>query len=293
MRVAVVGLGPMGSAMAGRLLDAGHALRVFNRTAAKAAPFAARGAFVASSPAEAAEGCELAITIVADDAATEAMALGADGVAAGLPQGATHLVMGTISVALADRLEAAHRGRGQVLVSAPVLGRPPAAAAGQLYVMPAGDPAAIERARPVFDAIGQRVFVIGTEPRQAALVKLCCNFLIFSTIEQLGEVFALAAKGGVAPETVFEVLVGSFFGAPVHRNYGRLIVEGRFDPPGAKVTLAAKDTRLLLEAGEQLAAPLPFASIVRDRLLAAVAQGEQDKDFAIIGRHAARDAGLG
>ena len=129
-------------------------------------------------------------------------------------------------------------------------------------------------------------------PSQANLVKLCANFLIFSTIEQFGEVFALAGKGGVDRATVFEILTSSFFGAPVHRNYGKLIVEGQFEPPGAKVTLGAKDTRLLLQAAETLAAPLPFASVVHNRFLAAIAQGEQDLDFAVLGRHAGRDAGI-
>jgi len=123
-------------------------------------------------------------------------------------------------------------------------------------------------------------------------VKLCANFLIFSTIEQLSEVFAITGKDGIDRNTVFEALTGSFFSAPVHRNYGRLIVERAFDPPGTKVTLGAKDTRLMLAAGEQLAVPLPFAAIVRDRFLATIARGETDLDFACIARRAEEDAGL-
>lgn len=291
MRVGVVGLGPMGSAMAGRLLQAGHQVTVFNRTAEKARPLVERGAVQADSPAHAADN-EAVITMLANDAATEALVVGENGVAHGLPRGGIHLAMGTISIALADRLTELHEGKGQIHVGSPVLGRPPAAETGQLFIMPAGPADAIERVRPLLDAIGQRVFVVGSRPSQANLVKLCTNFLIFSTIEQLGEVFALTGKGGVDRATVFDVLINSFFGAPVHRNYGKLIVDGRFNPPGAKVTLGAKDTRLLLQAADALAAPLPFASIVHNRFLAAIAQGEKDLDFSVLGRHASRDAGL-
>ncbi len=292
MRVGVVGLGPMGSAMAGSLLRAGHQVMVYNRTAEKAAPLVERGAALANSPAHAATRAEAVISMVADDAATEALVFGADGIAQGLPPDGVHLAMGTISAALADRITALHAERGQVHVAAPVLGRPPAAEAGQLFIMAAGPTEAIERVRPLLDAMGQRVFLVGQRPSQANLVKLCTNFLIFSTIEQLGEVFALTGKGGVDRETVFEILTNSFFGAPVHKNYGRLIVDGGFDPPGAKVSLGAKDTRLLLQAAEALAVPLPFASVVHNRFLTAIARGEKDLDFAILGRHAERDAGL-
>ena len=218
--------------------------------------------------------------------------LGPGGVAEGLPRGAIHLAMGTISAALADRLTAAHAARGQAHVGCPVLGRPPAAEAGQLFLMAAGPDEAIGRVSPLLDVLGQRVFRVGERPSQANLVKLCTNFLIFSTIEQLGEVFALTGKGGIDRATVFEILINSFFGAPVHRNYGKLVVDGNFDPPGAKVTLGAKDTRLLLQAAEALSVPLPFASIVHNRFLAAIARGEKDLDFAVLGRHAGRDAGL-
>ena len=158
--------------------------------------------------------------------------------------------------------------------------------------MAGGASETIAAMRPVFDAVGQRLFVAGARPSQANLVKLCCNFLIFSTIEQLAEVFALGEKGGIAPDAMFEMLTESFFSAPVHKNYGRLIVDQAFDPPGANVRLAAKDTRLVLQAAESLAVPLPFASILRDRFLATEARGEAELDFAVIARRAAEDAGL-
>ncbi len=291
MDIGVIGLGPMGSAMARRLMRAGHRVSVFNRSPGKIGALARDGAIAAASPAAAADN-DAVITMVANDAAVEAMVTGPSGVMAGMRKGAVHLAMSTMSVALADRLAALHAEAGQGFLSVPVLGRPPAAEAGQLFLMAGGAGERIAAMRPVFDAVGQRLFVVGERPSQANLIKLCANFLIFSTIEQLSEVFALAEKGGVAPASVFEILTESFFSAPVHRNYGKLIVDKAFDPPGANVHLAAKDTRLVLQAAEALAVPLPFASILRDRFLATEARGEGELDFAVISRRAAEDAGL-
>jgi 3-hydroxyisobutyrate dehydrogenase-like beta-hydroxyacid dehydrogenase len=292
MRVGCIGLGPMGVAMARRLLLAGHDLTVWNRTAEKGDDLVGEGARRAPSPEDAAAHAEVVVTSVADDAALESVTLGQHGLADALSRGCVHVSTSTVSPALVQRLAVAHAERGQGFVSAPVLGRPPAAANGKLFVMAAGPPDAVEQARPVLEAIGQRLFVVGERAAQANLVKLACNFLIFSTIEQLGEVFALAEKGGVDRARVFEVLTESFFGAPVHRNYGQLILERAYNPPGARVTLGMKDTRLLLDAAEALSVPLPLASLLRDRFIAAVARGEKDYDFTVIAQQAAEAAGL-
>jgi 3-hydroxyisobutyrate dehydrogenase-like beta-hydroxyacid dehydrogenase len=173
-----------------------------------------------------------------------------------------------------------------------VLGRPPAAEAGTLFVMAAGEAAALGRVGPILEALGRRLFIVGDRPFKANLVKLSCNFMIFSTIEQLAEIFALNQKGGVDKAVLYEVLTESFFGAPVHKNYGRIILDESYDPPGAKLGLGAKDNRLILEAGAALAVPLPFASILRDRFLASEARGDGGLDFCAIAKRAAEDAGL-
>ncbi|GAB0114195.1 NAD(P)-dependent oxidoreductase [Acidisoma sp. C75] len=292
MDVAVIGLGAMGSGMARTLLKAGHGVTVYNRSRARAEALVPEGARLAASAAEAAAATGLAITMLADDEAVENLVFGADGLLAGLKPGQIHISCGTISLDLAQRLEEAHRALGQGFLSAPVLGRPPAAAAGSLFVMAAGDAALIERARPVLESLGQRLFIVGEQPFKANLVKLSCNFLIFSTIEQLAEVFALTGKGGVEPAIVFEVLTNSFFTAPVHRNYGQIILDQAYDPPGAPLGLGAKDNRLMLAAGEALNVPLPLASLLRDRFLASAARGDSGLDFCAIARRAAEDAGL-
>ena len=282
----------MGSAMAARLLAAGHELQVWNRSVEKAAPLVEKGATAARSPAAAADGAALVFTSVADDKAVEAVVLGPDGVAQSLAEGAVHVSASTLSIALAKRLEAVHREHGQGFVSAPVTGRPPAAQAGDLYVMAAGPAEEIEHARPALDALGQRLFVIGDQPWQANLVKLCANFMIFSTIEQLSEVFAVSAKAGVPEAVVFDVLSNSFCSAPVHKNYGKLILDRAFSPPGGPMRLGKKDNDLFLAAGEAFGAALPIASLLRDRFLTSMARGDGELDFAALSRRAREDAGL-
>ncbi|MBV9755521.1 MAG: NAD(P)-dependent oxidoreductase [Alphaproteobacteria bacterium] len=291
MELGLLGLGPMGSAMARTLMRAGHKLAVWNRTPEKAEPLVREGAIRANTPAEAADR-EVVLTSLADDHAVATVVFGPDGVCSGLPRDGTHISTSTISLELSSRLTEEHAQRGQAFVSSPVLGRPPAAEAGKLFVLAGGTRAAIDRVRPVLDSIGQRVFVIGEKPSDANLVKLCANFMIFSTIEQLSEVFAICAKAGVPQERVFEFLTETFFTAPVHKNYGSLIVQEKFEPPGAKVTLGHKDNKLFLAAGEALSAPLPYASILRDRFLASIARGEAGLDFVVISRRAKEDAGL-
>ena len=291
MDIGLIGTGPMGSGMARTLLRAGHKVTVYNRTRQKAEALAADGATIADSAAAAAGG-GIVITMLANDDAVENTVFGADGVLAGLTRGGIHISGSTISVDLSKRLAEAHQGLGQGFVAAPVLGRPPAAESGSLFVMAAGETAAIERVKPVLTDLGQKLFLVGDQPFRANLMKLCCNFLIFSTIEQLAEVFAIGAKGGLEKETMFSVLTESFFTAPVHKNYGRIIVDGAYDPPGAKLGLGAKDNRLFLEAGAELAVPLPFASILRDRFLASEAKGDGERDFCVIAERAAEDAGL-
>ena len=291
MDVGIVGIGPMGGAMARSLLRAGHKVTVFNRTRERAEALRKDGAVVAATAAEAAAR-EAVITMLATDDAVEGLVFGADGVLAGLPKDAVHISGSTISVDLSQRLEHVHAELGQGFIAAPVLGRPPAAEAGKLFVMAAGPSALIERVTPVLESLGQRLFVVGDRPFKANLVKLSCNFMIFSTIEQMAEIFALNQKGGVDKAMLFEVLTESFFGAPVHRNYGRMILDEAYDPPGGILGLGAKDNRLILEAGEALAVPLPFASILRDRFLAAEARGDGGLDFCAIAKRAAEDAGL-
>ena len=292
MRIAVIGMGPMGSRMAMRLLQAANDVAVWNRSPGKADALVERGAREADTPAEAVDGAELVFSMVANDAAVRQVVLGEEGIAAGLGRGAVHACCSTISVALSQELEAAHDKRGQAFLASTVLGRPPAIEAGQLYVMLAGPEAARSRAMPALEQLGQHVFVVGDAPWQSNLVKLAMNFMIFSTIEQFAEMFALSEKAGIPPAVLFDVMSNSFCNAPVHKNYGKLIVDRAFSPPGGPMEIGVKDNGLLLAAGEALGVPLPIASLLRDRFLASVSNGGTELDFAAMAMRARADAGL-
>jgi 3-hydroxyisobutyrate dehydrogenase-like beta-hydroxyacid dehydrogenase len=292
MNIAFIGLGNMGSAMARNLIKAGHTLTVFNRTRSRADELKHLGARVAAAPGEAAAGAEVAITMLADDHALESVVFGKGSLLDSLPANAIHVSMSTISVALSRRLAAAHAERTQHYVAAPVFGRPEAAAAAKLFIVAAGPAAQIERCRPLFDAMGQKTFVAGDDASGANLMKLAGNFLITAVIEGLAESFALVRKAGLDANLFHEILTNSLFNAPIYKTYGALINSQKFEPAGFKLPLGLKDNRLLLAAAEEQAVPMPMASLVRDRFLAALAQGMGEQDWSAISRISAQNAGL-
>jgi 3-hydroxyisobutyrate dehydrogenase-like beta-hydroxyacid dehydrogenase len=289
MKLGFCGLGQMGRGMAANLIKAGHEVRLYNRSADKAEGL---GGIVAATPAEAAQDAEVVFTMLAHDAALREVAFGEHGFIAALPAGAIHVSCSTISVACAQELARAHAAAGQRFVSAPVFGRPDAAAGAKLFIATAGTAADIAACQPLFAAVGQRTFVMGAEPSRANLVKLSGNFLIAAVIESLGEAMALVAKGGVDQYAYLELLTSTLFSAPVYKTYGNLIVEQKFEPAGFAAPLGQKDIRLVLEAAEGLNVPLPLASLLRDRFLALLAQGGEALDWSAISQLAAKDAGL-
>ena len=293
MRIGFIGLGNMGSGIAANLLSARHEVIAYNRSPDKVAALAERGATPATTIAAACDS-DIVISMLADDPAVEAVTSGsadAPGVLASLRPGAIHISSSTISVALAQRLTAAHTAAGQIFVSAPVFGRPEAAVAAKLFVVAAGPEDAVRSLLPVFDAVGQRTFVVSTEPEVANLVKLSGNFLIASVIESLGEAMALVGKAGVDKESYLEILTSTLFAAPVYQTYGGLLAREEFEPAGFAAHLGLKDVRLVLAAGEQLEVPMPIGSLLRDRFLTLLAGGGADLDWSALGALAAADAG--
>jgi 3-hydroxyisobutyrate dehydrogenase-like beta-hydroxyacid dehydrogenase len=290
MKVGFIGLGRMGSGMAANILGAGHDLTVYNRTVAKTEALSAQGARVATRLAEACQG-QAVFTMLANDAAVEAVVYGRDGLLANLPQGAVHIGSSTISTALSQRLAADHAAAGQDYLAAPVFGRPDAAAAAKLFVIVAGRPEAVATASPLFEAVGQRTFVVSEQPEAANLVKLSGNFLIAAVIETLGEAMALVDKGGVDRRQYLDILTTTLFGAPVYKTYGNLLLSEQFEPAGFAAPLGQKDIRLTLAAAEALRVPLPVASLLRDRFLTLLAHGGEHLDWSALGRLAAVDAG--
>jgi 3-hydroxyisobutyrate dehydrogenase-like beta-hydroxyacid dehydrogenase len=291
MDVGLIGLGGMGTGIAKSLLRGGHRVTVFNRTRARAEALQADGAIVAATVSDACRA-GIVMTMVADDAALESQVFGDGGILASLPRGGVHISCSTISVALSDKLTAAHSAAGQEFVSCPVFGRPDAAEAGRLAVVAAGPNQAVERCKPLFESFGAKLLVVGEKPSLANVIKLSGNFLIASVLESLSEAVAFARKSGVDAGVLVDFLTSTLFNAPVYKIYGGLIVEGNYDKVGFALPLGLKDVRLVLQAAEAQSVPMPVASVVRDRFLTAMARGNANKDWSALGLIAAQDAGL-
>lgn len=290
MRAGFIGLGNMGTPMARNLLKAGHEITVYNRTRERAESLRAEGATVASSAIDACDS-DVLITMLADDQAVRAVVF--DGqLIPRLAAGAVHISMGTISVALAQELTTVHAEAGSQFISAPVFGRPEAAEAAKLVVVAAGPAGSIEKCQPLFDAMGQRTFVVGDVPPTANAVKLAGNFLILCVIESLGEAYALLRKSGVDPEQFLEIMTSTLFSAPVYKTYGNLIANEQFLPAGFKLPLGLKDVSLVLAAAADARAPMPVASLVRDHILAAIARHGEELDWSAFSKISAENAGL-
>jgi 3-hydroxyisobutyrate dehydrogenase-like beta-hydroxyacid dehydrogenase len=277
--------------MALNLIKAGHELTVYNRTIEKAESLVEQGALRGANVADACTG-EVVITMVADDNALEKVAFGGKGILDSLREGGIHLSASTISVALSDKLATAHKEKGQHFVSAPVFGRPEAAAAAKLFVVAAGDMPLVDKCQPIFDAIGQRTFRFGDKPSNANLIKLSGNFLIMAVIESLSEALALVGKAGLNQREYLDFLTSTLFNAPVYKTYGTLAVEKKFEPAGFLATLGLKDVRLALAAAESLRVSLPVGDIVRNRFLTLLANGGESLDWSAISQLPARDAGM-
>lgn len=280
----------MGEPMARNVLQAGFDLTVWNRSHDRAAPLVAAGARAAASVGDA-SAADVVITMVADDRALEAVVFEGQ-LFDRLPNGSIHLSMSTISVALAERLARAHAQSGQTFVSAPVFGRPEAAAARKLFIVAAGDSGALDRCQPLFDAMGRRTFRMGEAPSAANVVKLSGNFLIASVIETLAESVALIRKSGIDPHQYIDLLTNTLFAAPIYKTYGNLIADQKYRPAGFRMPLGLKDVSLALDAARAAVVPMPVASVIRDQMMSALAQGYDDADWSALGEIAARNAGL-
>jgi len=287
-----IGLGNMGEPIAANLMAAGYALRVYNRTASKATSLAAKGATVAASPAEAASSGGIVLTMLANDQALEEICLAPNSFIEQLGPSGVHISVSTILPATARRLAEHHARFGVHYIAAPVFGRPEAAAAKRLWVCVSGPAAARKRVGPILVAIGQGVFDFGEDAGAANIIKLCGNFLIASAIEAMAESFTLAQKNGVPKNALAEFLGQTLFACPVYQIYGKILAEEKFQPAGFRLVLGLKDVNLVLQTAAAASMPMPLASLVRDRMLAALAKGRADMDWTAVALGAAEDAGL-
>jgi 3-hydroxyisobutyrate dehydrogenase-like beta-hydroxyacid dehydrogenase len=290
MKIGFIGLGSMGKGIAARLIGAGFEVHAWNRSPAAVDALVAAGAHAAATATDAAKTGVLH-SMLADDSAVRAILLDG-GVLDALPRGGVHINHATISVALAKELAALHHKRGIDYIAAPVFGRPDAAAAGKLHVLAAGRAAAIERVKPQLQAIGQSLWPLGEAPERANIVKIAGNFMIASAIETMAEATALTRAHGVSAGDFLDVLTGTLFAAPVYKTYAALIAQRRYAPPGFGLKLGHKDAGLTLDAGLDARVPLPFANVLRDGFLDAIANGDGDLDWSALAEVAARHAHL-
>src|SRR5215217_2841400 len=264
----------MGAPMARNLAAAGHEVRAWNRTRERAEPLAGHGVAVAGTPAQAVEGAEVVVTMLADGAAVEAVAA-----ELAFPEGAVWAQMSTVGVEATERLVARAAEAGVPIVDAPVLGTKAPAEQGQLTVIASGPPEARERCAPVFDAVGSRTVVLGDEPGTATRMKLVLNTWLLALVEGLAESIALAERLGVDPAKFIEIIDGGPLGPPYAKMKGTMMIERAYEP-SFSLALAAKDARLALEAAEAQGLELPALQAIRAQLEKAVEQGHGDADMA-------------
>lgn len=290
MRIGFVGLGRMGAGMARSLIRAGQDLIVWNRSPAPAEELVREGARRARGLSEVFES-DAVITMLATDAAIRETLLG-QGIIDRARPGTLHIVSATISVPFAQELERIHHARGLGYVSAPVLGRPDVAAAGELNLLVAGERGAVERATPILNMFAKKVWPFGEKAAMANVAKLATNFALGCAIETMSETCALARRNEIDPDALIELFTGTLFAAPAYKLYGPVVANQTFEPTGFLLTHGFKDIRQAMEAGELSNVPLPFASVLRDNFVDALAHGDAEKDWAAISAVALRRAGF-
>jgi 3-hydroxyisobutyrate dehydrogenase-like beta-hydroxyacid dehydrogenase len=280
----------MGSAIAEAIRKAGFELRVYARTPAKAHRLVELGAILAPTPAGAVEGAEVVVTSLVDDRSVAAVMQGGDGILARMRPDAVHVGATTVSPRFADELAAWHSAHGSRYVAGPVVGRRDLAAKQNLTTLAAGDPADIEYCRPVLESYGP-VRIVGERHRAANTVKLMVNFITVSWLELMSEMYAFGEKNEIEPQVVHDVLAW-IFDRPGLRNYAAAIRDRNFDDAGFELSTGFKDVQLMLEAATDAKAPLPYAELIRSKMLTLLANGLEKKDWAVIAEVARHDAGL-
>jgi 3-hydroxyisobutyrate dehydrogenase-like beta-hydroxyacid dehydrogenase len=296
VRIGFIGLGRMGIAMATNLVRAGYMVAAYVRHPDRMNELAALGLEPTTNIADLFDR-DIVITMLPDDGAVAHVVFGGSdrrglsGLAAGLKPGAIHLSMSTISMAAAAEMAAEHANWKQGYVAAPVFGNPDAAKARELFIIAAGLAHDIDRCQPIFEMLGQRTFVVGSEPAAANPIKLGGNAMIAATLETIGEVVALVRKRGGDTKLFYEILTQTLFDSRVHRIYGGKIVKEKYEA-GLALPLALKDVRLALSEADAAIVPMPLVGVVHDRMIAGIARGYEGLDWSVLGRVAADEAGL-
>lgn len=287
MKVGFIGIGSMGAAIVPNLVKAGHQVSVWNRNpdAAKALD----GVTVLTSPAAAFEN-DAVVTMLSDDAAVRSVILDSK-ILDSARKDCVHVMMATISPAFSEELHTLHRNVGIAYVAAPVFGVPAVAAEGELNILAAGDTKAIATVQPLFDAIGQKTWHLGDDPKHATVAKIAGNLMIMIAIESMGEATTLTESYGLKASDFLEIVTKTLFPGSRYQRYSVNIANNSYEP-GFKLTLGLKDMNLAIDAAEAKHAVLPAAKIVRENLNKAIEQGLGDKDWSALAKVTRHQAGL-
>jgi 3-hydroxyisobutyrate dehydrogenase-like beta-hydroxyacid dehydrogenase len=278
MKIAFLGLGKMGTAIARLLLKSGEDLTVWNRTTSHAEALESDGGKVALRPAEAVAGCEVVFTMLMDDPALEAV-LYEGNVLDSMAKDAIHVSLSTVSVALSKRLTEDHAAHGQYFVAAPVFGRPHIAEAGKLWIAVGGPADSVKKVRPLLEKFSRGISVVAETPWSAHGLKLAGNFLITAVIASMSEAFLSAEPLGVEPAVFLETVNRALFQSPFYEMYGNLMLHPP-EKPGGTMALGEKDTRLFREAARGEGVATPLADIFLATFHRAIEAGMKDRDWA-------------
>ena len=279
MEIGFVGLGAMGAGIVPRLMAAGHTVTGFNRSRDKAQALIQAGMRFADTPRAVATGADVVFSIVTDAPAVNAVALGEDGIIAGLKPGAIYIDMSTIAPDSSRAISAEFAAKGFAMLDAPISGSPVTLNQGNASLMVGGDRSAFERAEPVLRAIGPKVTYIGPSGL-AVQMKIAVNLLLMVEVIAFGEAIALAEKGGVARDIAVDAVLKSVAASPVLGYRGPFILEGKMpDVPLADVTLQQKDMLLALDLGRKLGSPVPLAAAANEMMNACRGLGIDHRDF--------------
>ncbi len=277
--IGVIGLGRMGSAIASNILKSGFNLVVYNRTTEKASALVDVGAINVNTPKEVAMKSDVVITSLLDDHAVLDVVSGKEGILSGLRPNAIHIGTSTISPSLSIQLAEMHATTNDcIYLAAPVLGNPIAAQAGNLTTFVAGDPTAINLCDKLFNSYSQKVINVGKEHAKSNTLKLAANYILLTLLELVGQTYSLAEKSKIDLQIMNEI-IDTIFAYPGLKQYTNRIRNRDFDNVGFALPTAFKDVQLILQTSSDVHAPLPFANIIRDKFIAAIANDLDTKDW--------------
>lgn len=280
MKIALIGLGTMGQAIAQTFIKSGHQLTIYNRTQDKAKQHIPAGAVVAESIKAAAASSHIVFTVLADEAAVEEIVLGKDGLMDGLRENSIHISMSTIGVDLSRKLRMLHEKKAQHYVSATLVGRPEQALAGKLHIILAGEKNDRQQVTPLLKELGSEIFEVGEHGEAGNAVKIGVNFMMGAMIESMAEALSLMEKEGIKT-TMFMDVVNAVFQSPLYQYYSHAMIRRHFEP-GLKMKLGLMEAELAVTAAQSVDASLPFVESLHKKLAEAVSEGHGDLDWSAL-----------